>query len=513
MNRYEITAQIGDGTFGRVYLATLKEKNNNSIVAIKQIKKKMKSWSECISLREIQSLRELSHPNIVSMREVMLESDGSLYFVFEYMPDGSLYELMKRCIDTKKTLSNARVASYTKQILNGLAFLHDEKSYFHRDVKPENVLVTGDTIKLADFGLCRDVGANPPYTYYVSTRWYRAPEVILRSLSYGPPIDLYATGLILAELYSLQPLLPGSSELDQIKLMSDLIGSPTDDWEEGIELMQRMKLVPPRTSSQRRETTQDEVELRIRQRLPKEVPSSAANLIASLLCWNPHHRPSAKECMQHELFTPQSQSANRVSLSPKGKEEEQTQYNEPSTVKRSNLSNERKRRRVEDFTSMEREDITSDLTQTQREASSKLRFASLKRSEDYQEDKNEFSDYLAAVSNSKSVLLPTASGRVGNKIRPLFEKENRSFTEAEESVHDRANFQEITGFDYPNPKSIRKKKNSKLSNSRKMYGHRSGIASALGRGIAVQISNQTPFVLAEDVANIWNKTEQDGNEF
>lgn len=194
MNRYEITAQIGDGTFGRVMKAT--NKQTSSTVAIKQIKKKMKSWNECISLREIQTLREISHPNIVTLLEVILENDGSLYFVFEYMADGSLYELMKICIESKSTLSNARVITYVKQILQGLQFLHEEKHCFHRDIKPENVLVSGDTIKLADFGLARSlIDSNPQLTYYVSTRWYRAPEVILRASSYGPPIDLICDGL------------------------------------------------------------------------------------------------------------------------------------------------------------------------------------------------------------------------------------------------------------------------------------------------------------------------------
>jgi serine/threonine protein kinase len=503
MNRYEITAQIGDGSFGRVWKATRKE--NGSIVAIKQIKKKMKSWTESMSLREIHSLREITHSNIVSMMEVMLESDGSLFFVFEYMPDGSLYEVMNRCIETKTTLSNELVASYVKQLLNALEFLHDEKSYFHRDIKPENVLVSGSVCKLADFGLCRDVGANPPYTYYVSTRWYRSPEVILRSLSYGPPIDLYATGLILAELYSLQPLLPGSSEIDQIKLMTDLIGPPTD-WEEGIQLMQRMKLIAintttTTTTSPRRERQDEEVALRIQQRLPKDVPSSAANLIASLLSWNPRHRLSAKECMQHELFTSQSSSGTSCILQHETVEEvadEQTQKREPSTVKRSNLSNERIRKRAEDF------NVT-----TQREAT-KLRFSLKKKSEYLHEDTNEFSDYLAAVSHSSRFRgddsLPTSSVRASNKIRPLglFEKENRSCLPEEESLSSRrhdTSFQELTGFD------TRKKKNNS-------YGHRSGIASTLRRGIEVQISNQqTPFVPPEDVAEIWDTTEESITRF
>ena len=53
--------------------------------------------------------------------------------------------------------------------------------YFHRDMKPENLLCMGpDLIKIADFGLAREIRSRPPYTDYVSTRWYRAPEVLLR---------------------------------------------------------------------------------------------------------------------------------------------------------------------------------------------------------------------------------------------------------------------------------------------------------------------------------------------
>ena len=165
MDRFHIIAQIGDGSFGTVFQATLKE--SGTTFAIKHIKKKMKSWTESISLREIQSLRELNHPNIVSMREVILESNGSLNLVFEFMPDGSLYELMKRCIESNTRLSNERVASFVMQLLNALSFLHDEKRCFHRDLKPENVLVSGDVVKLADFGLCREISTNAKFTQYV----------------------------------------------------------------------------------------------------------------------------------------------------------------------------------------------------------------------------------------------------------------------------------------------------------------------------------------------------------
>lgn len=86
--------------------------------------------------------------------------------------------------------------------------------YFHRDLKPENMLEYNKTVKLADFGLAKETKQRPPFTEYVSTRWYRAPEVILRSAKYGPPIDIFAIGAIMAELYRNIPLFPGNSETD-----------------------------------------------------------------------------------------------------------------------------------------------------------------------------------------------------------------------------------------------------------------------------------------------------------
>lgn len=92
-----------------------------------------------------------------------------------------------------------------------------QTGFFHRDLKPENLLCNGpDLVKVADFGLAREIRSRPPYTDYVATRWYRAPEILLRSTSYNSPVDLWAIGTIMAELYTLRPLFPGSSEVDEI---------------------------------------------------------------------------------------------------------------------------------------------------------------------------------------------------------------------------------------------------------------------------------------------------------
>jgi protein kinase len=86
--------------------------------------------------------------------------------------------------------------------------------FFHRDMKPENLLVKTDAVKIADFGLAREIRSRPPFTDYVSTRWYRGPEILLRSTNYNSPVDIFASGAIMAELYMLRPLFPGSNETD-----------------------------------------------------------------------------------------------------------------------------------------------------------------------------------------------------------------------------------------------------------------------------------------------------------
>jgi MAK-like kinase len=118
------------------------------------------------------------------------------------------------------------IRNILNQIFQGLNYMH-KHGFFHRDIKPENLLCNGpELVKIADFGLARELRSRPPYTDYVSTRWYRAPEVLLRSTNYSSPIDLWAVGCILSELYTLQPLFPGRSEIDQIFRICSVLGTP-----------------------------------------------------------------------------------------------------------------------------------------------------------------------------------------------------------------------------------------------------------------------------------------------
>ena len=116
-----------------------------------------------------------------------------------------------------------------KQVLMGLAFVHD-RGYFHRDLKPENLLYQDGTVKIADFGLSKECKRGQNHTNYVSTRWYRAPEIMLRQKNYEIMVDVFAAGCIFAELFTGEPLLPGSSETDMLHRLSRLIGCVPSSW-------------------------------------------------------------------------------------------------------------------------------------------------------------------------------------------------------------------------------------------------------------------------------------------
>uniref|UniRef100_A0A2P2MHS9 cyclin-dependent kinase n=1 Tax=Rhizophora mucronata TaxID=61149 RepID=A0A2P2MHS9_RHIMU len=233
----------------------------------------------------LKSLRKMNHPNVVKLKEVIREND-ILYFVFEYM-ECNLYQLIK---DREKLFSEAEVRNWCFQVFQGLAYMH-HRGYFHRDLKPENLLVTKDVIKIADFGLVREINSQPPYTEYVSTRWYRAPEVLLQSFLYGSKVDMWAMGAIMAELFTLRPLFPGASEADEIYKICSVIGSPTQDsWADGLNLAGAINYQFPQFAA---------VHLSI---LIPSASDDAINLITSLCAWDPCKRPTAAEALQHPFF-------------------------------------------------------------------------------------------------------------------------------------------------------------------------------------------------------------------
>ncbi|XP_066375896.1 cyclin-dependent kinase F-4-like [Miscanthus floridulus] len=282
---YTIIKEVGDGTFGSVWRATNKE--SGEVVAIKKMKKKYYSWEECINLREVKSLRRMNHPNIVKLKEVIREND-MLFFVFEYM-ECSLYQLMK---SKGKPFSETEIRNWCFQIFQALSHMH-QRGYFHRDLKPENLLVTKELIKIADFGLAREISSEPPYTEYVSTRWYRAPEVLLQATVYNAAVDMWAMGAIIAELFSLRPLFPGSSEPDELYKICSILGTPNQrTWPEGLQLAASIGFQFPKCES-----------IHLSEVVPL-ASEDAISLISWLCSWDPRRRPTAVEVLQHPFFQP-----------------------------------------------------------------------------------------------------------------------------------------------------------------------------------------------------------------
>lgn len=280
MNRYVVLQQLGDGTYGSVVLA--QRRDSGEKVAIKRMKRKYYSWDEAMSLREVKSLKKLNHSNIVKLREVIREND-TLYFVFEYMR-GNLYQLIR---DAERPFAEPVLRNILFQVLQGLAHMH-RHGFFHRDLKPENLLCSGpELVKIADLGLAREVRSRPPYTEYVSTRWYRAPEVLLRDTRYGAPIDLWALGCIMAELYTARPLFPGNSEIDQLHRICAVLGTPDrESWPEGYALADALRFRFPSAGA-----------VPLARVVPTSSPPALA-LLSALLRYPPRDRPTAPQALR-----------------------------------------------------------------------------------------------------------------------------------------------------------------------------------------------------------------------
>ena len=283
MERYKTLKIVGDGAYGSVYKAL--NKTTGEIVAIKKMKKKFTTWEECVSLREIKSLRKLSHQNIVKLKEV-IRSNDELYLVFEFI-DQNIYQVMR---DRPEVLDGNAIRSIVYQVLSGLAYMH-RNGFFHRDMKPENLLFQNGVVKIADFGLAREIRSKPPFTDYVSTRWYRAPEILLRSTCYNSPVDIFALGTIMAELYIHKPLLPGINEHDQMVKICSILGTPTAEvWPEGYKLASRIGMIFPNSFPANF------------QKIIPTAPGEAIDLITKMMCFDPQKRPTASECLEHTYF-------------------------------------------------------------------------------------------------------------------------------------------------------------------------------------------------------------------
>jgi cyclin-dependent kinase len=160
------------------------------------------------------------------LREV-IHTNRKLILVFEYL-DYDLKKYMNN-FSKEKGMDPLIVKSFTYQLLKGIAHCHDKK-ILHRDLKPQNLLISKNNIlKIADFGLARASGIPVKgFTHEVVTLWYRPPDVLLGSQKYTSSIDIWSVGCIFAEMVNMRPLFPGQKEGDELKRIFKVLGTPNN---------------------------------------------------------------------------------------------------------------------------------------------------------------------------------------------------------------------------------------------------------------------------------------------
>lgn len=299
ISQFERLKKIGEGTYGSVFMA--RDRTSARLVALKRVKIRTSGFERegmpTTALREIGLLRSLpAHENVVRLHEVAVGSRmDAIFLAFEYCEHD-----VARLLDWMRTpFSTSEVKCLMLQLFEAVAHLH-EHHVIHRDLKLSNLLLTaGGVLKLCDFGLARPLAspasaAPQPLTLKVVTLWYRAPELLLGARTYTSAIDNWALGCILGELLLHRPLMPGSTEAEQVRLMCTLLGSPSERiWPGFTEL-------PLARSFALLEQPYNELEARFRG--TRELSRGALALLNALLTYDPSKRTTARTALGHAFF-------------------------------------------------------------------------------------------------------------------------------------------------------------------------------------------------------------------
>jgi len=290
-DRFQKLNKIGEGTYGVVYKA--KDKLTGDILALKKIR--LEAEDEGIpstAIREIALLKQLQHPNIVRLYDVV-HTEKRLTLVFEFLDQD-----LKKYLDLRgdSGIALLTIKSLLFQLLSGIAYCHRNR-VLHRDLKPQNLLINVEhgQLKLADFGLARAFGIPVrSLTHEVVTLWYRSPDVLMGSKHYSTSVDMWSIGCIFAEMVTGRPLFPGTSEKDQLLKIFVLCGTPSTATWPTLDALPQYKSDFPRYEARD---------------LGKMLPSLAhpndegLKLLKGFLRYDPEHRISAQQALAHPFFT------------------------------------------------------------------------------------------------------------------------------------------------------------------------------------------------------------------
>ncbi|XP_047946666.1 probable serine/threonine-protein kinase At1g09600 [Salvia hispanica] len=286
---YQKLNRIGQGTYSTVYRG--RDLTTNKIVAMKLVRfSNMDPDSVRFMAREICMLRRLDHVNVMKLEALVISRiSGSVYLVFEYME----HDLAGLVASLEVKFTEAQIKCYVRQMLLGLQHCHS-RGILHRDIKGSNLLVGDDgVLKIGDFGLATSFGPDrkQALTSHVVTLWYRAPELLLGATEYGVEIDMWSVGCIIAELFAGKPIMPGSTEVEQMHKIFKLCGSPSEEYWGKSNLPQATSFRPRRPYRRR-----------VAEAF-KHFPSSALALVETLLSIDPALRGTASSALKSTFFT------------------------------------------------------------------------------------------------------------------------------------------------------------------------------------------------------------------
>lgn len=311
-SKYTILGFISSGTYGRVYKAQSVD-CDGMVYAIKKFKPDKEgdvvtyTGISQSAIREMGLNKEISHANVVALKEVILE-DKSIYMVFEYAEHDFLQVIHHYSQTLRIQIQSMVLKPMVYQLLNGLVYLHSAH-ILHRDLKPANILITASgVVKIGDLGLARIIyqPLQPLFAgdKVVVTIWYRAPELLMGAKHYHKAIDCWAVGCVFAELASLRPIFKGEEakldskknvpfQRDQLLKIFEVLGTPDEkDWP-------GVRDTPEYQSMKRLDPYQNRLAEWCQSRIRSP---HGHDLLRQLFAFDPDKRLTAKDALTHKWF-------------------------------------------------------------------------------------------------------------------------------------------------------------------------------------------------------------------